>query len=137
MNAVYTDYQNFQHKVSATDSETITANQNPALTITNTASQSSYNSVNQSITYTIVVSNPGNVTLTNIRVTDVLTGGDWTIASLAPTGSQTFVTSYLITQSNLDAGTVVNTATAAGLDQTGHTITVSDSETITATQNSF
>ena len=65
------------------------------------------------VTSPIVVENPRNVTLTNITVTDPLTGLNATIASLAPGTSETYTQTYVITQADLDAGTVVNTATAS------------------------
>jgi uncharacterized repeat protein (TIGR01451 family) len=43
---------------------------NPALTITKSASPLSYNTVGQTITYTYTVTNSGNVDLTNLQLTD-------------------------------------------------------------------
>ncbi|WP_196890314.1 beta strand repeat-containing protein, partial [Aureivirga sp. CE67] len=59
------------------------------------------------ITYTVVVSNNGNVTLSNISVTD--TGIDFgmnptTVANLAVGTSETFTGTYIITQADIDAG---------------------------------
>jgi uncharacterized repeat protein (TIGR01451 family) len=66
-----------------------------------------------------VVTNTSNVTLTGVTVTDPLTGQNITIPSLAPGASQTFNTSYTLTQADLDgqgnAGSdhdIDNTATA-------------------------
>lgn len=77
------------------------------------------------IEYNVVVTNTGNVTLTNVHVTDPLTGLDETIASLAPGDSQGFDVTYEIIQDDLDgAGNagpdadIDNTATADS-DQTG------------------
>lgn len=69
------------------------------------------------ITYRIVVSNPGKVTLTNVVVTDPKTGLNQTIASLAPSASQQFTTTYTVTQNDIDTfgggdGDIDNTATA-------------------------
>jgi uncharacterized repeat protein (TIGR01451 family) len=64
------------------------------------------------ITYTIVVENTGNVTLTNIAVADPKTGLDVIIASLAPGASVTYTETYTITLADLNSGSVVNTATA-------------------------
>jgi gliding motility-associated-like protein/uncharacterized repeat protein (TIGR01451 family) len=117
------------------DDETVTAIQNPALTVVKTADTATYDSIGDVITYTIVVTNTGNVTLTNISVTDPLTGMSVTIASLAPGDSQTFNETYIITQADLDAGQVVNTATASGTAPDGSTVSDSDDETVTAIQS--
>ena len=69
-------------------------------------------------TYTFTVKNIGNVTLYNVIVTDpkvTVSGGP--LASLAveaqPT-SATFTASYILTQADIDAGKVDNTATDLG-----------------------
>ncbi|MCZ6594582.1 MAG: VWA domain-containing protein, partial [Bacteroidetes bacterium] len=74
------------------------------------------------ITYVFTVTNTGNVTLTNITVTDPLVtmvGGP--IASLAPGGvdTTTFTASYVITQPDIDAGMFSNQATATGTPPSG------------------
>ncbi|MCA1800652.1 MAG: DUF11 domain-containing protein, partial [Actinobacteria bacterium] len=121
--------------VSDNDSATVNATQNPQITVTKTANPVTYSAVGDIIDYTIVVENTGNVTVTNITVTDPLTGLSTTIASLAPSASQTFNESYVITQADLDAGSVTNTATAAGEDTNGDPVTDSGSATVTAIQN--
>lgn len=75
------------------------------------------------LNYTVTVTNTGNVTLTNVVVTDPLTGLEQTIASLAAGASQSFHTSYILQQEDLDTngggdGDIDNTATATS-DQTG------------------
>ncbi|MFM5954827.1 MAG: hypothetical protein ACKOPE_11085, partial [Novosphingobium sp.] len=63
--------------------------------------------------YSILVTNTGNVTLTNVHVVDSITGHSWDIASLEPGASQTFTDSYSATQVQIDAGTdLPNIATA-------------------------
>jgi uncharacterized membrane protein len=68
------------------------------------------------INYTFTVKNTGNVTLTNITVSDPLvtvSGGP--LASLAPgaSDSTTFTAAYTITQADIDSGSVYNKATAS------------------------
>ena len=68
------------------------------------------------LTYTITATNTGNVTLQNVVVTDDLitpTGGTTPCASVAPGDTCTLVGTYTVTQADVDAGEVVNTATAA------------------------
>ena len=69
----------------------------------------------EEITYKITVTNDGNLTVTDITVTDELTGDEWTIESLAPNASEEFETSYTVTEADILAGEVVNVATAKGI----------------------
>ena len=70
--------------------------------------------VGEKITYKITVTNDGNLTVTDITVTDELTGDEWTIASLAPGASEVFETEYTVTEEDAKAGKVLNVATATG-----------------------
>ena len=74
--------------------------------------------LDETITYKITVTNDGNLTITDIKVTDELTGnvGDkaWTIASLAPNATQEFTASYTVTDADVKNGNVVNNAAATG-----------------------
>ena len=89
------------------------------------------------IMYRVVVTNTGNVTLTNVTVVDPLTGLNITGVTLAPGASQTFDSSYTATQADIDTnggtgdGDVDNTATADSA-QTGP---VSDSEDVPIIQD--
>jgi len=121
--------------VSGSDGETVTAVQQPGLAVTKTAAPQTYDAVGDEITYTIVVENTGNVTLSDIAVTDPLTGLNESIASLAPDASETYTQTYTITQANLDAGSVVNTASAAGAAPNEQPVSGSDSETVTGEQS--
>jgi uncharacterized repeat protein (TIGR01451 family) len=69
------------------------------------------------LNYRVVVSNTGNVTLTDVSVTDPLTGQEVTGLTLNPGQSQEFLTSYALTQADLDNngggdGDIDNTVTA-------------------------
>ncbi|MGB8813563.1 MAG: DUF11 domain-containing protein, partial [Paracoccaceae bacterium] len=123
-----------------TESVTVTARPEIALVKTGAYVDTNGNGrtdVGDRITYAFTVRNTGNVTLTNVTVTDpllgvALTGGP--IASLAPgaVNTTTFAASYLLTQANIDAGTVQNQATASGTPPTGPSVTdVSDESGIT------
>ncbi|WP_152973231.1 DUF7507 domain-containing protein, partial [Lacinutrix mariniflava] len=101
----------------------------PALSLVKTSSYADTNgdgvvSPGDAINYTFVVTNTGNVTVTSIDVTDSnltpnLVG---TIASLAPMSNQTLSASYTITQADVNAGQVINTAVAEGEDPNGNTV---------------
>jgi uncharacterized repeat protein (TIGR01451 family) len=76
------------------------------------------------IIYRFAVTNTGNVTLTNVTLSDplpglTLTGGP--IAALPPgvTDTTTFTGTYAVTQANLDSEQVVNQATVSGNPPTG------------------
>jgi uncharacterized repeat protein (TIGR01451 family) len=74
-------------------------------------------SAGDTIDYTFTVTNTGNITLTNVTVTDpLITVSGGPLASLAPLAvdNSTFSGSYTLTQADIDAETFTNTATATG-----------------------
>ncbi|UCH26702.1 MAG: DUF11 domain-containing protein, partial [Trueperaceae bacterium] len=90
----------------------------------------------ETIDYEFLVSNDGNVTLTNISVTDPLVSeiscpSGNPISLLAPGASESCTGSYTLSQDDVDAGERDNTATADS-DQTDP---VSDDETVVLPQN--
>jgi uncharacterized repeat protein (TIGR01451 family) len=91
---------------------------NPHMTvekeITSTPESGDTYALGETVTFKITVTNDGNVTLTDITVTDELTSGEWTIESLAPDAVETFETSYVITEADIVAGELVNVAVANG-----------------------
>ena len=95
---------------SANADLTIKAIKKPAVSIVKSSTQVSYKSVGEVLNYTITVSNTGNVNLSNLEVRDPLTGFTRTIGSLAVGASENFTTSYPVTQADVDAGKVRNTA---------------------------
>src|SRR5262245_54370094 len=75
------------------------------------------------INYEVTVTNTGSLPLTGVTVTDPLTGQNISGVTLAVGASQTYQTSYTITQADLDTqgggdGDIDNTATA-GSNETG------------------
>ncbi len=90
--------------------------------------------VGDRLNYTVTVTNNGNVTLTGVTVVDPLTGQSISGVTLAPGASQSYATSYVLTQADLDRagnagsdGDIDNTATADS-NETGE---VSDSAQVT------
>ena len=121
-----------------TDDASVAVEQAPAIsvdkaiaTITGGNGNTSADAAGDVLNYTVTVSNAGNVSLTDVVVVDALTGLNVTGVTLAPGESQTYLTSYVLTQQDLDSngggdGYVENTATADSA-QTG---LVSDVEPI-------
>ena len=84
--------------------------------------------VGEQITYNFAITNTGNVTLTNVDITDILPGiviSGGPIASMAPgdMDNTTISATYALTQADIDAGEVVNQATVTGTDPTGNPVT--------------
>jgi len=79
------------------------------------------------INYTFTVTNTGSATLTNVKVSDlpVLTTGPepLSVDSLAPNASATFTGNYTLTQADVDAGQVIDVATATGTPPIGDDVT--------------
>ena len=87
-------------------------------------------SAGDDITYAFTVTNTGNVTLSNLIVTDPLvTVAGGPLASLAPAAvdASTFSAVYTLTQADIDAGSLLNTATVAGSSGTT-TVTATDTD---------
>ena len=100
---------------------TNTYSSKPELTVEKKATSTPENGtayqLSETVTYEISVTNTGNVTITNITVSDDLTGDTWTVEKLLPgEKSEAFKTSYTVVQKDVDAGKVLNVATAKGTD---------------------
>nr|MDA3935186.1 hypothetical protein [Gammaproteobacteria bacterium] len=105
--------------------------QTPAIAIIKTGvfqdeSSDGFAQVGETIVYTFTVTNVGNVTLTNVIVDDNLTGSVGlavTPSTLAPGAVGTANASYVITQADLDQGSVANQALATGTPPSGPDVT--------------
>jgi uncharacterized repeat protein (TIGR01451 family) len=89
------------------------------------------------IDYTFTVTNTGNVTLDSIVVSDPLPGlSEITCGStsLSPGISTDCSASYTLTQADLDAGAVINTATAEGTDPNSTVVSDVASESVAISQ---
>lgn len=91
------------------------------------------------VTYSFLVTNAGNVTLRDVTVTDQLPGlsaivfGPWPAQQgvLAAGESVTATATYSLTQADVDAGRVDNTATTTGTPPQGPSVSDEDDETVT------
>ena len=122
--------------VSDSSSATVPAVQTVAIGLTKTPDQATFDAAGTLITYTLIATNTGNVTLHGITVTDAmtgLTGPDCPTltpdTTLAPSQSLTCTATYSTTQADLDGTGVVNTAIAEASSPQG----TNTSDTATAT----
>src|SRR5690606_40610447 len=85
--------------------------------------------VDDVVTYTFVVMNRGNTTLNNISIVDEMAGLSAITSSesgaLAPGASRTYSATYRVTQSDINAGVIRNTATATAVSPLGDVSDVS------------
>lgn len=125
--------------VSTIDSATVNLLGAPAITFSKTGDIGSGIPVaGDPVDYSFEIRNSGNVTLSGVGITDDLVGlseityGAWPTSTgvLAPGQSVTATASYAITQADLDLGTVVNDATAAGTGARGGPAAADDGVTI-------
>jgi uncharacterized repeat protein (TIGR01451 family)/gliding motility-associated-like protein len=123
---------------SDTDTLTVAAIKAPAFefTKTSTTDPNTFTEIGDELTYELLLSNIGNLTLNDISVVDSLTSDTWLVDVLSPGESELFTTSYFVVQADLDAGRVVNTASVIvpGLDTLGVTTDDVDQEIINANQ---
>ncbi|MFD5424383.1 Ig-like domain-containing protein [Streptomyces sp. NPDC127084] len=111
----------------------------PALTIDKTAAPTSVTAAGQVVTYTHVLTNTGNVTLTSVHVDETAFSGSGTAPDvtcpgdpLPPGASLTCAANYTVTQDDVDEGGIDNTATATGTPPTGPDVTATANATVTA-----
>ncbi|MGB9929106.1 MAG: DUF7507 domain-containing protein [Methanosarcina sp.] len=122
---------------SNTDNETVISEQKPALLINKSADPAIYSAVGDIITYTYNISNIGNVNITGpLTVTDDKIGTiQATNENLRPGQNILANATYIITQTDIDAGFVTNSALATGIFGNNTTTSNTDNETVTPTQN--
>ncbi len=110
--------------VSASDQATASAADAPALSVvkmlTGNADEDGSGSVTigDTLSYTVTATNDGNITLTNVVVSDPMLSPDQeTCVTLAPGADCVLSGTYTVTQSDVDAGQVTNTG-AGDSDET-------------------
>ncbi|MDH2430446.1 hypothetical protein [Sphaerisporangium sp. TRM90804] len=125
---------------AAPSATTVTIALTPSLSLLKTASPSAVTAAGAAITYSYLVVNTGNATLTGVGATDTAFSGSGTppvvtcpVTTLAPQASTTCTGTYVVTQADIDAGSIVNTAVAAGTPPTGPAVSTAPSTaTVTA-----
>ena len=114
----------------------------PDLSVAKSSAARAGGVLGDTIDYTFTISNTGNVTLSLIDVVDALQGVsnpvfDWGTGPtgiLAPGANVIATSTYVVTQGDVDAGTILNTATASGKPPVGDTITASSPVNTTTLQ---
>ncbi|WP_169795531.1 DUF7507 domain-containing protein [Arthrobacter woluwensis] len=101
----------------------VPAEQKPAIALEKSASPEAGGNTGDEITYSFKLSNTGNVTLRDVKVTEGDFSGSGKLSAitcpegstvLAPGTSSTCTATYTLTQADVDAGKVTNSATATG-----------------------
>jgi hypothetical protein len=113
----------------------------PAIALVKTAIVSGAGMLGDVITYVLTIENTGSATLSNVVVTDPMIINpiiESPIASLVPGATSIAIATYTITQSDIDAGSVTNSATATAQDPNGIDVndisgTANDNDTPTVT----
>ncbi len=91
----------------------------PELTIAKDADKTSAK-LNDVITFSVKVTNSGNVVLTDVIVADpMMENGQTVIPSLAAGAEQTITYTHTVTETDVLAGQVINTATVSGTNPDG------------------
>ncbi len=103
----------------------------PSLSIQKSNNGSVDVAAGSTVSYTITAINNGNVDLTGVVVTDELTGFTSDAFDLAKGESRTFDTSYIVQESDIVNGSIVNVAKGEGSDPKGGTVTGEGSATTT------
>lgn len=120
----------------------VTTQENPQLTLTKSASPTTYSQVGNVIHYSLLVRNSGNVVVNALSVVDTAFSGHGAapliscpVSSLAVGASTTCTASYSVVQDDLSAGRIDNTAQAHGTHGPGNDPVLSNlsSARVTAT----
>jgi len=110
----------------------ITSEANPALTLVKSADKTSYSEVGETIEYSYLLKNTGNVPLyPPYAVKDNKVSVTCSVTSpLAPNDTATCTASHITNQDDVDAGSIVNNATAEAYDaETGGQLVTSNQDT--------
>jgi uncharacterized repeat protein (TIGR01451 family) len=123
------------HVLSGPASATADAVQVATLSLAKSASPSVLAAVGQSVTFTLDVANTGNVTVQNIAVLEHLAGTSapqCPSATLAPGAAMACTSTYVVTQGDLDAGSLTNDASVTGTGPLGQPAGASAEVTVPA-----
>src|ERR1019366_8229989 len=108
--------------VTASSTLTTKLTQSALVSISKTSDATAATKVGDLITFSYLVTNTGNVTISALAVTDPQPGlsvVSCPSATLAPAAFETCTATYTVTQADLDAGQIVNTGTVNGTTPAG------------------
>ena len=112
----------------ATDSLSIPITQTPGMSVVKSSTATTYTMVGDVLDYEILITNTGNITLTNISLDDPLTSDEsCPVNTLDPNTSTTCTASYTVMESDLSNGSISNTASADSdqtTPQSSNTVTI-------------
>ena len=120
--------------VSVTDDESVPSSAAAHITLKKTATEPSVHRAGDVIHYTLVATNDGDVTLSNVTIVDSKLGALSCAqpATLAPGDSLTCTGSHAATQPEIDAGSVDNLATVTAKPPSGSNVSDTDSASVPA-----
>jgi uncharacterized repeat protein (TIGR01451 family) len=111
---------------SAIDDAQVVIAQSPAIGLVKSAGPGGFTEAGEVVAYTFLITNTGNLTLSGVGITEVAFSGTGAMSApicdepvLAPGGSTECTASYTLTQVDVDAGLVTNSATSLGTPPTG------------------
>ncbi len=128
--------------VARVASATIATDQRTSVTLRKSAAPNSGVVTGSVVTYTLVATNTGTVTLHNVEITDPMPGLTPPVCSapmparVAPDASVTCTATHTVTQADVDAGAIDNLATATARTPADGPVTASDGATVKARQHS-
>jgi uncharacterized repeat protein (TIGR01451 family) len=140
MNTAYGSAFFGDDEVTDDDSAVVTTLQNPSIEVSKSASPSSDLELGDLVLYTVTVDNNGDVTLSDVAVDDpmcelaYLSGDANEDELLQVTETWTFTCTYAITQDDVEAGSVTNTAVGSAFFGEEE-VTDQDSAEVTTLQN--
>ena len=107
----------------ATGTNTQPVGQNPAMTLTKPSPVSADEdgsgtvTIGDTLTYTITATNTGDLTLTNVTISDaMITPNNQVCATLAPGATCILTGTYSVTQADIDNGSILNEASAVSTE---------------------
>jgi uncharacterized repeat protein (TIGR01451 family) len=111
-------------------SASVSATRSPGLVLRKSARPATVAVAGAKVTYTFAVHNSGNVTITKIAVAEKAFSGSGKLSAvkcpatdLAPAAGFDCTATYTVSQADVDAGSVSNTATVSGIDPAGDPVT--------------
>ena len=131
-NTATVKYSGETTEYSADDTVT-TEDMKPELTVAKTSDKTQNVKTGDVITYTVKVTNSGNVTITALELKDSLVASaKLKVTELAPGESDEITYTYTVTEADIVAGKIENAATVTGTDPKGETVKNDSSVTVKA-----